>query len=210
MLQGEIARWSVGRCLVVDPQSRTKLETLMGLWKRYAIVMNLTSSASDDALGKQILDGLDAVECALRAGVVLGETWLDVGSGGGFPGLVVAALGFPVVLMEPRERRAAFLELALASIKGKGAVRRMRADGSTWTEKLMDGGSEKFAVASARAVFEPREWLARAEALGRDGSVVLVHAKEEARYEGWDVVASVTGTLGVVAACRKLGVSRGT
>ncbi len=37
--------------------------------------------------------------------------WLDIGSGAGFPGLVVAALtNRPVCLVEPRRRRAEFLE----------------------------------------------------------------------------------------------------
>ena len=36
--------------------------------------------------------------------------WIDVGSGAGFPGMVVAVAGRrPVVLIEPRKRRAAFL-----------------------------------------------------------------------------------------------------
>lgn len=38
-------------------------------------------------------------------------TWVDIGTGGGFPGFVVALLrDDPVVLVEPRKRRAAFLE----------------------------------------------------------------------------------------------------
>lgn len=36
--------------------------------------------------------------------------WIDIGSGGGFPGIVVALLSdFAVDLVEPRKRRAAFL-----------------------------------------------------------------------------------------------------
>lgn len=37
--------------------------------------------------------------------------WLDVGTGGGFPGMVVAILRHnPVLLVEPRRKRAAFLQ----------------------------------------------------------------------------------------------------
>jgi 16S rRNA (guanine527-N7)-methyltransferase len=44
--------------------------------------------------------------------------WLDLGSGPGFPGLVIAALcpNMPVVLVESRARRAAFLESAIAAL----------------------------------------------------------------------------------------------
>lgn len=46
-----------------------------------------------------------------------GDQWLDIGSGAGFPGLVIAALGrCTVVMVEPRKRRAAFLAHATASL----------------------------------------------------------------------------------------------
>lgn len=42
-----------------------------------------------------------------------GTTWLDIGTGGGFPGIVVALLrSDPVALVEPRTKRAAFLRHA--------------------------------------------------------------------------------------------------
>lgn len=37
--------------------------------------------------------------------------WIDIGTGGGFPGIVVALLcNDPIMLVEPRKRRASFLE----------------------------------------------------------------------------------------------------
>lgn len=43
--------------------------------------------------------------------------WIDIGSGAGFPGLIVAALGEREVwLVEPRKRRAEFLRDAIATI----------------------------------------------------------------------------------------------
>ncbi len=44
--------------------------------------------------------------------------WLDLGSGPGFPGLVIAALfpNMPVVLVESRGRRAEFLERCVAAL----------------------------------------------------------------------------------------------
>lgn len=49
-------------------------------------------------------------------------TWLDIGTGGGFPGVVVA-LCWPgtVTLVEPRRKRAAFLADAVAAL-GLGAT----------------------------------------------------------------------------------------
>lgn len=47
----------------------------------------------------------------LRFAAVGSGHWLDIGTGAGFPGLVVATLSDrPVTLVEPRKRRAHFLE----------------------------------------------------------------------------------------------------
>ena len=51
----------------------------------------------------------------LRLAGDVGGTWLDIGSGAGLPGLVVAILrDAPVCLAEPRARRAQFLTDAVA------------------------------------------------------------------------------------------------
>lgn len=43
--------------------------------------------------------------------------WLDLGSGAGFPGIVIALMReLPIVLVESRRKRAAFLEMAAASL----------------------------------------------------------------------------------------------
>lgn len=44
--------------------------------------------------------------------------WLDVGTGGGFPGVVVAVLtDMPVAMVEPRKRRVAFLEHCIDALE---------------------------------------------------------------------------------------------
>ncbi|WP_174286931.1 16S rRNA (guanine(527)-N(7))-methyltransferase RsmG [Sphingomonas bacterium] len=54
--------------------------------------------------GRHILDSLQLVALAPRG------RWLDIGTGGGFPGLAVAiATDLPMTLVEPRKRRAQFL-----------------------------------------------------------------------------------------------------
>lgn len=46
--------------------------------------------------------------------------WLDIGTGGGFPGLAIACVSDrPMLLAEPRRRRAAFLADAAASLDVK-------------------------------------------------------------------------------------------
>jgi len=82
-----------------------------------------------------------------------GERWVDVGSGAGFPGLVLAC-AFPecsFTLVEPLEKRAGFLELTAADL-GLGNLD-VRA---TRVEELEP---DLFDVAVARALTEPSEAL---------------------------------------------------
>jgi len=75
---------------------------------------NLISPASIDAMwSRHIVDSLQLIAFADTAG-----RWLDIGTGGGFPGLVVAiARGGPTVLVEPRRKRATFLERCAAELE---------------------------------------------------------------------------------------------
>lgn len=49
--------------------------------------------------------------------------WIDIGTGGGFPGLVVALLrDAPMMLVEPRRRRAEFLERCVQALGCTGRI----------------------------------------------------------------------------------------
>jgi 16S rRNA (guanine(527)-N(7))-methyltransferase RsmG len=51
-----------------------------------------------------------------------GRPVADIGSGAGFPGIVLALLGFEVILIEPRRNRALFLEYALERLGIRSAA----------------------------------------------------------------------------------------
>lgn len=87
-----------------------RLGKLCELWANYAPAVNLTAKIDESSLRAQLRESLLLVSLARDIGVQPGERWVDVGAGGGFPGLVVAAtLGVALTLVEPRQRRAAFL-----------------------------------------------------------------------------------------------------
>ncbi len=67
---------------------------------------NLIARSTVPAIwARHILDSVQLLRWGKADGV-----WLDIGTGGGFPGLVVAiASPRPMILAEPRRRRAAFL-----------------------------------------------------------------------------------------------------
>lgn len=153
----------------------SKLLILKEFLRFYGRSMNLTASLDDAALDEHILEALAVVALARRLGI--GGRWLDVGSGGGFPGLVLAAcLDVDLTLVEPRAKRASVLELALGKLRrGNARVLRGRIEGGRWIG--LEGGRLEpgFAAASARAVFEPRRWLQEATPWVAEGGVIVVH-----------------------------------
>jgi len=86
------------------------LDTLAKLVKDEAAQHNLVASSTVDHIwSRHILDSAQ-----LLAWAPSGERWLDLGTGAGFPGLVVAAFRpWPMTLVEPRKLRADFLQRAI-------------------------------------------------------------------------------------------------
>jgi 16S rRNA (guanine527-N7)-methyltransferase len=160
-----------------------RLSKLRALWLGQGRAINLTGASTDAELLAHLGDGIAAVACAARL-AELGPTlhWLDVGSGGGFPALIVAAITpVTLVLVEPRQRRAAFLEFALASVGNKSRVIRARLDDDTWrrycVEQQIKPGSRRFSIASSRAVFAPDRWLELGDNLVMERGVVIAHLR---------------------------------
>jgi len=162
-----------------------RLLELVGLWRAYAPAINLVGAHDEASMVAHVADGLATVACAAKlVALVEPTTWLDVGSGAGLPGLVVAATTpCRLALVEPRHRRAAFLELALATIGREVPVIRARIDDRTWTEihakQEISAAISQICVASARAVMAPEEWLALGDKLVMDGGVVIAHERPE-------------------------------
>lgn len=110
---------------------------------------NLISPASVEQIWtRHVLDSAQLVQLAPAQG-----TWLDIGTGGGFPGLVVGLLRpTATILVEPRKRRAAFLEHCLTAL------------GLDWVRVVatkVESVTTQVAIVSARAV-APVENLLRA------------------------------------------------
>jgi len=213
VLREKYELWAGSITWVPQEGALGRLEQLMSLWQRYSRAMNLTASGTPAELVPHVVDGLETAACAMDS---LGPReqsgslrWLDVGSGAGFPGLVVAAvLRVEMVMFESRVKRAAFLELAATQVgPSKVRVERTRWDGSTWDGKSMDGGSEvvndAYEVASARAVFAPKEWVDKGLAAVGAGGIVLLHANPS-HLEGLERSPEQTRMTpcGVVAAYR--------
>ncbi|HTA92631.1 MAG TPA: RsmG family class I SAM-dependent methyltransferase [Polyangiaceae bacterium] len=140
--------------------------------------VDLTAARSADELVDLLLaDALaiaGATEALSSAGTATSnarEQWLDVGSGVGAPGIPLALLlPLDMTLVEPREKRVAFLRTAVGSLsRADITVRRARSD-------QFDDAS--CAVAVSRATLPPAEWLTEGARLANRG-VWLLLAKAE-------------------------------
>lgn len=171
-----LEQWVATTGLLVTDPAWDRLESLVELWVRYGAAFNLVGDTSVAALVEHVREGLMAVRVAELAGGCAGP-WLDIGSGAGIPGLVVAVVRGNVVMMEPRTRRAAFLELAVGALKISDAtVIRGRVDGSMW--RVLPGATSsdlemsEIKVLSAKAVMPVEKWLSTAAALAPEALAV--------------------------------------
>lgn len=106
--------------LDVSSDQVEKLIALLDLVGKWNPKINLVSSGSlDQAWERHILDSAQLWAIApVSSGI-----WLDIGSGGGFPGLVIAILAqhaapnLRVVLVESDRRKAVFLQEAVRVLK---------------------------------------------------------------------------------------------
>ena len=87
---------------------------------------NLISASTLETLWERhIFDSAQLVRLEPRPGA----SWVDVGSGAGLPGIVVACLvEGPVTLVEPRRLRAEFLHKACESLNLRATVQAVKAE----------------------------------------------------------------------------------
>lgn len=72
----------------------------------------VAKSTIDDVWTRHIDDAAQLAAYGARS-----ATWLDIGSGAGLPGIVIAILtGCPMILVEPRRLRAEFLQRAVTTL----------------------------------------------------------------------------------------------
>ena len=119
------------------------MEHYVALLRKWNPKINLVSRGTlQDVWERHIRDSLQVFEAAEG----LTGAWVDLGSGGGLPGLVVALAqhpGFSVTLLESDQRKAVFLRTVL------------RETGSTGTviaERIEATEPQSAAVLSARAL----------------------------------------------------------
>ena len=105
--------------ILLDSDVLIKLEKFASLLHEWNQIHNLTGAKTVDAIYVNIVDSLFPLTFIKRP-----QTLLDVGTGAGFPGLVlaIACPNTEVILAEPLKKRVSFLkyaaiDLGLANVK---------------------------------------------------------------------------------------------
>ncbi|MDZ4274945.1 MAG: 16S rRNA (guanine(527)-N(7))-methyltransferase RsmG [Erythrobacter sp.] len=111
---------------LTDAEGLTRIEAFAALVLDENQRQNLIAKPTEPHIWQRhIADSAQLIENVSRetfgvnaGGANAGGAWLDLGSGPGFPGLVIAALhpNMPVVLVESRSRRAEFLSRCIAAL----------------------------------------------------------------------------------------------
>ena len=141
-------------------------EALLGKWQR---AINLVGPATlADPWRRHFLDSAQL----LALGTPQTWRWVDLGSGAGFPGLVLAILGAPEMhLVESDHRKAAFLREAIRATGSHNATVHIARVQDVSRETL--GGAAD--VITARALAKPAEILEwAAHLVAPDGQFLLL------------------------------------
>lgn len=113
----------------VSRETQQRLEHFVELFKKWNAVTNLVApSTLQDIWTRHIADSVQIFQL-LPAPI----RWADLGSGGGFPGVITAILlaetgGGWVNLVESNHKKAGFLRLALAETGARGSIHPVRIE----------------------------------------------------------------------------------
>jgi 16S rRNA (guanine527-N7)-methyltransferase len=144
--------------LALPASVRSGLAGYLAELDRWRRATNLTGDLSGGQLARHALESVLASPL-----IAHGERLIDIGSGAGFPGLplAIARPDLSVTLVEPRQKRAAFLRHVARIL----SLRNVQVSESR-IEKL---GGQTFGVATTRAVGNFDRWLGDASFLDRRG-----------------------------------------
>ena len=145
----------------VSRETFSLLERYVDLLKVANAAQNLISASTLDTIWERHI--LDSAQLA-RFEPHAGASWIDIGSGAGLPGIVLATLVTgPVTLVEPRRLRAAFLEQTIAAL---GLAPRVSV-----VQSKIENVRGSFDVITARAVAPLGRLLGLAHHLAHNGTV---------------------------------------
>ncbi len=172
----------------VSRETIERLEHFVALVRKWSKAINLVApSTLDEIWRRHVADSLQLY--ALNPGPV---HWLDLGSGGGFPGVITAIMlletaGGHVDLVESNQKKAAFLRTALAETGARGSVHPLRAEAAAAQIRHVEAVSAR-ALANLESLLAlSAPWLSAGATAwlhkGRDYQTEIENARRSWRFD---------------------------
>ena len=164
----------------VSRETESRLDRFLDLLGQWQTKTNLVAPSTLPHLWtRHVADSLQLLALAPNA-----KTWVDLGSGGGFPGVVLACAlaetpGGIIQLVERNSKKAAFLREALRITSAPGIVH------ASGIEDIVDSIEGPIDCVTARALAPLHQLIGFAEPLVRKGAKALF-------LKGQDVDAELT------------------
>ena len=187
------------------PVSRETFERLVAfeqLFLKWNRSINLAApSTLDDVWGRHILDSAQLARIAPQA-----KRWVDLGSGGGFPGLVLAFLlverdGASIDLVESNRKKASFLQAVIGQFGLPARVVARRIDDSYALVSAPEIVTARALAALPALLDLSAPWLTKgSKALFHKGRDYRAEVEESAHRWSFDLVEhpSMTDAHGVI------------
>ncbi|MGH7913911.1 MAG: 16S rRNA (guanine(527)-N(7))-methyltransferase RsmG [Candidatus Binataceae bacterium] len=176
-----VARWLVDTTLRPHSDFLQRIEKMAATLALWGMHTNLTADASDPAeIAFHVIDSLAPLAFAagayreeLETALATGASALDLGSGAGFPGLVLAAaFGARFTLAETRRKRASYLQVAAHEMDlDNVAIEQRRA-----SARSIVGG---FGLVTARAFGTSTQLYEIVASALRPGGILLLYASAD-------------------------------
>ncbi len=166
----------MGLSLAGQPEALSRLSLYFHELKKWNRKINLVARSLDDrqVLEKHFLDSLTLL-ALLPAATREQETVLDVGTGGGFPGMVLKAAcpGLAVTLVEPRGNRFFFLKHISRVLDAKRVnLLQIRLEEGSRAKEL---AGQRFSLITSRAFTDMCDFIKLAAPyLRKGGRIVLM------------------------------------
>jgi len=166
------------RLTPVSRETETRLDRYLDLLRQWQTKTNLIAPSTLPHLWtRHVADSLQLLPLAATA-----KVWVDLGSGGGFPGVVLACAlaatpGARVHLVERNSKKAAFLREALRITSAPGIVH------GAGIEDIVDRIEGPIDCVTARALAPLHQLIGLAEPLLRKGTKALFPKGQDVESE---------------------------
>jgi 16S rRNA (guanine527-N7)-methyltransferase len=173
----------------VSRETMDDLHQFAELVRKWTAKINLISTNTIDSLwDRHVVDSVQIYGMAPKTY----NKWVDIGSGGGFPGIVVAIIGkekqpnAEFVLIESDQRKAVFL---------RTAIRELGLSAKVVAERIENAAPQNADIVSARALSPLSMLLPFSERHLKSDGQAIFHKGKKARSEVADAMNNWRFTL---------------